>query len=82
LLQCGPPQRRQRREGGPPQVTLIAHSLGGIICRYYLSRREPDPFGTHYSGRVGRLIQIASPNRGVDLLRLVKLAPANALPCG
>jgi hypothetical protein len=67
-------------QGGPPQVTLIAHSLGGIICRYYLSCSQPDQFGTLYSGKVGRLIQIASPNRGVDLLRLVKLIPANSLP--
>ena len=66
--------------GGPPQVTLIAHSLGGIICRYYLSRSQPDEFGTLYTGKVGRLIQIASPNRGVDLLRLTKLMPANSLP--
>ena len=28
--------------GGPAQVTLIAHSLGGIISRYYLSRTAPD----------------------------------------
>lgn len=66
--------------GGPSQVTLIAHSLGGIICRYYLSRSEPDEFGTLYTGKVGRLIQIASPNRGVDLLRLTRLIPANSLP--
>jgi pimeloyl-ACP methyl ester carboxylesterase len=65
--------------GGPPRVTLIAHSLGGIICRYYLSRSQPDEFGTVYTGKVGRLIQIASPNRGVDLLRLTKLIPANSL---
>jgi pimeloyl-ACP methyl ester carboxylesterase len=66
--------------GGPPQVTLIAHSLGGIICRYYLSCSQPDEFGTLYAGKVGRLIQIAAPNRGVDLLRLTKLIPANSLP--
>jgi pimeloyl-ACP methyl ester carboxylesterase len=65
---------------GPSQVTLIAHSLGGIICRYYLSRSQPDEFGTLYSGKVGRLIQIASPNRGVDVLRLTKLMPASSLP--
>jgi pimeloyl-ACP methyl ester carboxylesterase len=66
--------------GGPPEVTLIAHSLGGIICRYYLSRSQPDEFGTLYGGKVGRLIQIGAPNRGVDLLRLTKLVPANSLP--
>lgn len=61
--------------GGPPQVTLIAHSLGGIICRYYLSRSTPDPWGTIYRGNVGRLITIASPHRGVALERIVELAP-------
>jgi len=61
--------------GGPAQVTLIAHSLGGIISRYYLSRRTPDEFGTAYSGKVGRLITIGAPHRGADLARLARLAP-------
>ena len=65
--------------GGPAQVTLIAHSLGGIISRYYLSRTTPDEFGTIYRGNVGRLITIASPHRGVDLLRLTELAPRGSL---
>jgi len=65
--------------GGPAQVTLIAHSLGGIISRYYLSRRSPDQFGTIYRGNVGRLITIGSPHRGVDLLRLTKLVPPGSL---
>lgn len=65
--------------GGPSEVTLIAHSLGGIISRYYLSRREPDEFGTVYRGTVGRLITIGSPHRGVDLLRLTALAPRHSL---
>lgn len=66
-------------KGGPRQVTLIAHSLGGIISRYYLSRREPDAFGTVYRGNVGRLITIGSPHRGVDLLRLTKFAPRDSV---
>jgi pimeloyl-ACP methyl ester carboxylesterase len=65
--------------GGPAQVTLIAHSLGGIISRYYLSRTKPDEFGTIYRGNVGRLITIASPHRGVDLARLTELAPRGSL---
>ena len=65
--------------GGPAQVTLIAHSLGGIISRYYLSRTTPDEFGTLYRGNVGRLITIASPHRGVDLARLTELAPRGSL---
>jgi pimeloyl-ACP methyl ester carboxylesterase len=61
--------------GGPAEVTLIAHSLGGIICRYYLSRTTRDDWGTLYRGNVGQLITIASPHRGVDLVRLTDLAP-------
>jgi pimeloyl-ACP methyl ester carboxylesterase len=61
--------------GGPPQVTLIAHSLGGIICRYYLSRSTPDQWGTVYRGSVGRLITIGTPHRGVELGRIIDLAP-------
>ncbi len=61
--------------GGPSQVTLIAHSLGGIICRYYLSRSTPDQWGAVYSGSVGRLITIGTPHRGVDLARILDLAP-------
>ena len=65
--------------GGPAQVTLIAHSLGGIISRYYLSRTTPDEFGTVYRGNVGRLITIASPHRGVDLARLTELTPRGSV---
>ena len=65
--------------GGPAQVTLIAHSLGGIISRYYLSRTTADEFGTIYRGNVGRLITIASPHRGVDLLRLTELTPRGSV---
>ena len=66
-------------KGGPAQVTLIAHSLGGIISRYYLSRTAPDEFGAVYRGNVGRLITIASPHRGVDLVRLTELVPRGSL---
>jgi triacylglycerol esterase/lipase EstA (alpha/beta hydrolase family) len=66
-------------KGGPAPVTLIAHSLGGIISRYYLSRTTPDEFGTLYRGNVGRLITIASPHRGVDLARLTELVPRGSL---
>ena len=66
-------------KGGPAQVTIIAHSLGGIVSRYYLSRRTLDQFGTVYRGNVGRLITIGSPHRGVDLLELTKLVPRGSL---
>ena len=62
-------------KGGRPEVTIVAHSMGGIVARYYLSREERDSFGTIYRGNVGRLIQIATPNLGVKMLWLAKLAP-------
>lgn len=64
--------------GGPPGVTLICHSMGGLIARYYLSRREPDEFGTHYGGKVARLIELASPNLGTNWLRVVPLIPQDS----
>jgi pimeloyl-ACP methyl ester carboxylesterase len=66
-------------KGGPAHVTLIAHSLGGIVSRYYLSRTEPDAFGAVCRGNVGRLITIGSPHRGVDTFELIKLAPRESL---
>ena len=66
-------------KGGPAQVTIIAHSLGGIVSRYHMSRRTLDQFGTIYQGNVGRLITIGSPHRGVDLLELTKLVPRGSL---
>lgn len=53
--------------GGPPGVTLIAHSSGGLVARYYLSCVQPDEFGTVYRGNVARLIMLGTPHRGVDL---------------
>jgi pimeloyl-ACP methyl ester carboxylesterase len=67
-------------KGGPAKVTLIAHSLGGILGRIYLSRQTVDEFGAIYNGNVGRLITIGTPHRGVDLLRLTELTPAGSLP--
>jgi len=66
-------------KGGPAQVTIISHSLGGIVSRYYLSRRSPDQFGTIYRGNVGRLITIGSPHRGVDVLKATQLVPRGSL---
>ena len=80
-LLCSVDQLRDNSvaRGGPAQVTLIAHSLGGIICRYYLSRAAPDPWGGVYRGNVGKLITIGSPHLGVDLARITELMPRGSL---
>lgn len=47
---------------GAPRVTLVAHSMGGLVSRAYLAR--------HGDARVARLISIASPHGGSQLARL------------
>ncbi len=47
---------------GMQQVTLIAHSMGGLVSRAYLSR--------HGAARVERLITLASPHQGSELARI------------
>lgn len=65
--------------GGPPGVTLICHSMGGLVSRYYLSRSEADEFGTLYRGNVARVIQIGTPNLGVDFARVITLVPPDSV---
>jgi len=50
------------RATGAGQVVLIAHSMGGLVCRSYLAR--------HGNRRVDRLITIASPHSGSELARI------------
>lgn len=64
--------------GGSARVTLVAHSMGGIIARYYLSRRESDEWGTLNEGLVEQLITIGTPHLGVDLARVTRLVPPDA----
>lgn len=61
------PQLHQRIEEvcaatGSRQVTLIAHSMGGLICRSYLAR--------HGAERVDRLLTLATPHQGSALARI------------
>ena len=61
------PQLNQRIEEvcaatGSQQVTLIAHSMGGLVCRSYLAR--------HGIERVDRLLTLATPHQGTALARI------------
>ncbi|PKO37671.1 MAG: lipase [Betaproteobacteria bacterium HGW-Betaproteobacteria-6] len=47
---------------GSQQVTLVAHSMGGLICRSYLAR--------HGIERVDRLFTLASPHAGSMLSKI------------
>lgn len=61
------------QRGGPSEVTLVAHSMGGLIARYYLSRRTPDEWGTVNEGLVSHLITIATPHLGLKFTRVTHL---------
>ncbi len=48
---------------GNKQVTLLGHSMGGLVCRSYLAR--------HGIARVDRLITLATPHAGSESARIV-----------
>lgn len=53
--------------GGPSKITIIAHSSGGLIARYYLSCQAEDEFQTRYLGNVARVIMLGTPHLGVEI---------------
>jgi len=52
-----------KRLTGATEVDLVAHSLGGLIARYYLDRLMPER-------DVARLIMLGTPNGGSDCASL------------
>ncbi len=58
--------------GGPDKVSIVAVGAGGIAVRYYLSRGEPDRWGTRYGGRVDKVILVGVPNRGASFYSFAK----------
>jgi hypothetical protein len=49
------------RKTGAPRVFLVAHSMGGLICRSLVQRVIPDP--TRF---VARIFTYATPHGGID----------------
>nr|WP_060586136.1 alpha/beta fold hydrolase [Aeromonas schubertii] len=47
---------------GATRVTLIGHSMGGLVCRDYLA--------LHGAGKVDRLVTLATPHQGSELANL------------
>lgn len=61
------PQLNQRIDAvcaatGSKQLTLLGHSMGGLVCRSYLAR--------HGIARVDKLITLATPHAGTELARI------------
>jgi pimeloyl-ACP methyl ester carboxylesterase len=59
--------RDSAERGGPLKITMIAHSSGGLVARYYLSRQTEDSFGTRYRGNIDQVIFQGTPHQGVDV---------------
>jgi triacylglycerol esterase/lipase EstA (alpha/beta hydrolase family) len=57
------------------QVDIVAHSLGGVVARYYIERLGG-------KRRVARLVTIASPHRGTVLGRIGLVRSAKELAHG
>jgi len=74
-IQLATLSRDSQARGGPAKVDIVAHSMGGMVARYYLSCRQPDAWGTYNEGLVGKLITIGTPHLGVDLLRTIEAVP-------
>lgn len=49
-------------ETGAQRVVLVAHSMGGIACRAYLSR--------YGAARAAKLVTLASPHHGSEIARI------------
>ncbi|MBC7251546.1 MAG: alpha/beta fold hydrolase [Anaerolineae bacterium] len=66
---------KSQAKGGPAKVDIVAHSMGGIIARYYLKQHKAGLWDAGMPCPVGKLIELGSPNWGLDVLNLVRLVP-------
>jgi len=65
------------RQGVSCEISLIAHSMGGLVSRYYLESGE---FSTHPAlGNVKRLITLATPHQGAALALTMALGQEKQL---
>lgn len=54
-----------RRKTGAPRVHLVAHSMGGLVCRSMIQKVIPDQGGTA-TDYVERLFTYATPHGGIE----------------
>lgn len=64
---------KSQAKGGPAQVDIVAHGVGGIVARYYLKQHKAGVWDPGTPCPVGRLIELGSPNWGLDILSLLRL---------
>ncbi|HIP96738.1 MAG TPA: alpha/beta fold hydrolase [Anaerolineae bacterium] len=66
---------KSQARGGPAKVDIVAHSMGGIIARYYLKQHKAGLWDPGTPCPVRKLIELGSPNWGLDILDLLGLVP-------
>jgi len=59
-----------KRESGAQKVALVGYSIGGVVCRAYLTS---DLYHNERQGEVTRLITISSPHLGTEFAALSHL---------
>jgi pimeloyl-ACP methyl ester carboxylesterase len=55
-----------RRKTGAPRVHLVAHSMGGLICRCLIQKVIPERNAGAATGIVDRLFTYATPHGGIE----------------
>jgi hypothetical protein len=65
---------RECRRGGATRIHFVTHSIGGILLRYS-HKQSPIP-------DLGRVVMLAPPNRGSEIVDLTKDWPASELFAG
>jgi hypothetical protein len=67
---CANPENRMTPEEF--RVHLVAHSMGGLVCRAFLQNPELDPMNARRA--VDKLFTYATPHNGIDM-RIVRNVP-------
>jgi triacylglycerol esterase/lipase EstA (alpha/beta hydrolase family) len=60
-------QRVNRDHGGDAEITLIGHSMGGLVARYYLESGDFDASRTSGFNKVANLYTLATPHLGAPI---------------
>jgi pimeloyl-ACP methyl ester carboxylesterase len=59
-----------REDTNASHVDLVAHSMGGLISRYYIQKLMPEPFAD-YRPTVAHLVMLGTPNMGSPCADLI-----------